>query len=148
MLASLNPVGCLFKACVPEAEISDDQATPGFKVASKILDLALKIGSKLVVPASENFSSPLREAGSGSLKSPSLGNGSAEKPVDSLSGWLDGDPSEIDTPDVQSALTVDSVDLRPKSKCSALLRLPVSANVLEIPGHHCVIIQGFAILLL
>jgi hypothetical protein len=34
---------------------------------------------------------------------------------------LDGNSSEMGTPDVQSALTVDSVDLSPNSKCSDLL---------------------------
>jgi hypothetical protein len=71
------------------------------------------------VPTSESFSSPIHEAGSS--PGSSLGNGSAEKPVDSLSEWLDGNSSEMGTPDVQSALTVDSVDLSPNSKCSDLL---------------------------
>ncbi|KAG0601076.1 hypothetical protein M758_11G082200 [Ceratodon purpureus] len=120
-------------ACVLESEISDDQETPGFKVASKILDLASKIGSKLVAPpASENFSSPVREPGS--ALAPTLANGSAEKPVDSLSEWLDGDSSETGTPDVQSALAVDSVDLSPNTR-GAVKLMDVDSLMQEVVSH-------------
>ena len=66
------------------------------------------------MPDSENFSSPGHKAGSTHL--PELGNGSAEKPVESLSKWLDGESSELDTPGVLSSLREDKLDFSPHCK--------------------------------
>lgn len=69
---------------------------------------ASKLESTLAVePASDVVCSPPNPALRSAL-------GSSEKPVDSLSKWLDGDSSETATPDIESAPTEVTVDLCPK----------------------------------
>lgn len=87
------------------------------------MDFASEVGSKLAAqPASENFGSPVFEVGCSTLMS-GQDNGSAEKPVDSLSKWLDGDQSpEMGSPGVQSSLREDAVDFCPYRKRSFHLR--------------------------
>lgn len=97
--------------------ISDDQATPSFKVASNNVELASKVGSEYAADLTlHNYSSPVSEVGS--TRESAVCNGSAEQPVDSLSEWLDGDSSEMGTPEIQSALSEETVDLSPDRKCT------------------------------
>lgn len=95
---------------VVEPSPSEDRDSTGFIVGAKILELASKIGSRLVAgPTSENTSNPVPESGS------EMGNGSTEKPGDS-SEWLDGDSSETGPWDIESVPTEFTVDLCPKRK--------------------------------
>jgi len=95
---------------------SEDQATPSFKVASDNVELASRVGSKYAAePSLPNNRSPVSEVGS--THASAVCDGSAEKPVDSLSEWLDGDSSEMGTPEIQSSLPAETVDLSPDRKC-------------------------------
>lgn len=93
-------------------EALEQACTPTLKVSSTILDQA----SKLEEAPPLNCSTPAVRMGPTASPDLPLVNGSAEKPVDSLSEWLDGQASEIGTPDIQSAPTEPTVDLSPSSK--------------------------------
>lgn len=95
--------------------ISEEQATPGFKVASINVDLSSELGSNCAAALASPSSRPaVSEVGS--TREAAGCSGKDEKPVDSLSEWLDGDSSEMVTPEVQSALSEAPVDLSPDRK--------------------------------
>jgi len=95
--------------------ICEDIATPSFKVASNNVELATKFGSKFgAEPASPRHSGFVFEEGC--IRASAASDGVAEKPVDSLSEWLDGASSEKGTPEIQSAVFGETVDLSPEGK--------------------------------
>lgn len=98
-------------------EALEQACTPTLKVSSSVLDQA----SKLDEAPPLNCSTSAVHMGPTTSPELPLVNGSAEKPVDSLSEWLDGEASEMGTPDIQSAPTEPTVDLSPSSKLLDML---------------------------
>jgi len=95
--------------------ISEDVGTPGLKVASNYVEVASKFGSKSAAdPALPRHNGPVLDEGC--IRASAVSDGVAEKPVDSLSEWLDGGSSEKGTPEIQSAVSGETVDLSPEGK--------------------------------
>ena len=105
------------QACDPVAESICGSATTSEVSEQNDVESSAEVCRKFATgPASAIYSSPVSEVGS--TRGSVLCSDSTEKPVDSLSEWLDGDSSEMGTPDIQSALTENIVDLSPNSKYS------------------------------
>ncbi|KAG0616183.1 hypothetical protein M758_5G096700 [Ceratodon purpureus] len=78
---------------VADGAVCNSEVSPSFPdVGAKILALAAKLGSKAVAQRSI----PVL----GSTPTSGQDNGSAEKPVDSLGNWLNGDASDKGSPGV------------------------------------------------
>lgn len=82
-------------------------------VASNGADISPKPDSLFCMESEPGISSSISVTEAGPTPESPVGNGKAEKPVDSLSEWLDIASSETLSPEIQSSRTEESVGLSP-----------------------------------
>ncbi|XP_024361241.1 uncharacterized protein [Physcomitrium patens] len=83
----------------------DEIATSNIDVASNIVDMVPKPGSLFCLESESAISSCISVAEAGPGPESPVANGNADKPVDSLSEWLDVESPAMCSPEIQSART-------------------------------------------